>query len=130
MRVYKIYVPVYLPPSHPGATPTPYQSGTVDKFKLALFNLVGDICDYHENGHSKQISAGQTPNGLTERWLVSFSIAILPGRQALLGKAIALALKSFNLSKVAVEHGADAEIFDAEAAQELLDGVHPWNEEV
>lgn len=126
MKLAVLLVPAYLPPSHPGATPTPYQSGLVDKFEMGLAKLSPVVI----RGHNvTRLIPDEGGRWLTQQIVTPYRLIVSPAETAL-GDAIALTLKSFNIPKVTVLFvDADGEDFALGDADALANGLHPWNEE-
>lgn len=125
MKLATLLVPAYLPPSHPGATPTPYQSGVVDKFEKLLVELAPVLT---RDGNTNRLTRDAAGRWVTVQIVTPYRFIFAPD-ETTLGDAIALTLKTFNIPSVTViVVDADGAELTLSEAEELQSGIHPWNE--
>lgn len=124
MKLAYILVPAYMPVPYVGATPTPYQSGTVDKYERQLAALSPFVVRHPGSARLRPDSAGRFVH---QELTTSYEVLFDPETQTL-AEVIDLTLKSFNLETVTVTMGGDAEPFSKVETLALMDGLHPWNE--
>lgn len=126
MKIATLFIPAYLPRAYAGATPTPYQSGTVDKFERQLADLSPVVIRQPNATRLLPDTSGRFAH---PEIVTPYQVVVSPDEPAL-GDAIILALKTFGLESFTVTlsdiEGAPVSTADAEA---LAAGIHPWNEE-
>lgn len=125
MKLATLLIPAYLPRAYVGATPAPYQSGTVDAFEKGLAALSPLVVRHANVVRLKSDPAGRFVN----QEIVTEYDLMWDAATDSLGQAIALSLKSFNLNDVTVICHGDAQPFTAADAEEIKSGLHPWCEE-
>ena len=125
MKLATLLLPAYLPRAYPGATPTPYQSGTVDKFERELVALSPLIVRHSNSVRLSRDIAGR----FAHSEIVTAYDFMWDQETDSLGLAIVLALKSFGLPAITVAFQGEAEEFSLESVEHLMGGLHPWNEE-
>jgi hypothetical protein len=125
MKLATLLIPAYLPRAYVGATPTPYQSGTVDKFEREIV-LMSPLVVRHAN--AVRIMPDRVGRFAHQQVVTEYDFMWEANADSL-GKAIALALKSFGLEKVLVVCAGEVEEIDLAGAAELETGLHPWCEE-
>ena len=125
MKLITLLVPAYQPRPYEGATPVPYQSGTVDKFEKQLAEISPVVIRHH---NATRLLPDQSGRFAHPQIVTPYQIVAAPEEDAA-GKAIALALSVFKLERVTVlSTEVLGDDFDIAAADELSGGVHPWNE--
>lgn len=122
MKLVTLLIPAYLPRAYDGATPVPYQSGTVDQFEIQLAKIAP--------GFIRQPNATRVTE--SPRWAIPQIVTpyqfVANPEATPLGDMIALALSAFKLDKVTVMVvEAESEEFTAETAADLQSGIHLWN---
>lgn len=125
MKLASLLVPAYLPRAYVGATPTPYQSGTVDKFERDLAAMSPFVI---RNGQSCRLTPDPAARFVNQQIVTRYDLLVDP-ETTTLADAIGLTLKSFGLDKVTVIFDdADAEDFNTDRLEELTSGLHPWSD--
>lgn len=122
MKLVTLLVPAYQPRPYEGATPTPYQSGTVDAFENALV-LLSPLVVRQPNGVRLYPDGGRW---VKQEIVTPYQLLVEP-EDTVLGDVILLVLKTFKLGSVTVVNGDDAEPFTTTEAEELQAGLHAWN---
>lgn len=126
MKFVSLLIPHCLPPAFQGATPFPFQSGTVDRFERELAAL-SPLVLRHTASRLRPDLAGRFVH--TEH-VTRYELLIDPETDVL-GQAVALALKSFApIDSITVILDGDAEPFNAASAEDWVSGMHPWQEYV
>jgi hypothetical protein len=125
MKLATLLVPAYLPRSHPGATPTPYQSSTVDTFERGLVALSPLVI---RRPNAVRITADPHGRFVHQQIVTEYEMMWDPATVEL-SKAVDMALKAFALSEVVVLCDGDAEPISANGVTELAEGLHPWCDE-
>lgn len=123
MKIVSLLVPACLPAPYVGATPTPYQSGTVDRFERELAKMSPLVIRHANSTRLHEDAAGRFAH---VQIVTRYDLLVDPAHETA-GNAVALALKTFGLDKLAVILGDDAEDMDAGAAADLAAGLHIWN---
>lgn len=124
MKIAVLLVPAYQPRPYAGATPVPYQSGTVDKFERVLAGMSPLVIRHASATRLHPDPAGRFAH---PEIVTAYDILHDPETTAL-GEAIDLALKSFNLEAITIVQNGDAEPFSKADVLSMMDGLHPWNE--
>lgn len=125
MKLATLLVPAYLPRSYDGATPAPYQSGTVDQFEKALAGIAPGFIR-----HPNVTRVTESPRWAVPQIVTPYQFMIDPGKTTL-GDAIALALGAFKLDTVNVTVvEAESENFTSTMALDLQLGIHLWDANV
>lgn len=123
MKIATILVPAFLPRPYPGATPAPYLSGTVDKFERALA-CMSPLVVRHTCTRLLPDPAGRFAH---PEIASAYDVMFDPETQTI-AEVIDLTLKSFGLESVTVICDGDAEPFNKASVDELMNGLHPWND--
>jgi len=127
MKLASLLVPAYLPRAYVGATPTPYQSGTVDAFERALVKLCPALTVRHHN--STRLHHDPEGRFVAQQIVTRYDVQIDPTTTQL-GDVIDLALATFKIDKIEVIYDdAQAATLTADDAAALKDGLHDWNGE-
>ena len=92
MKLATILVPAYLPRPYVGATPVPYQSGTVDKFERLLAAMSPLVVRHASSTRIRPDTAGRFAH---QEISVAYDLMVDP-ETTTLAKAVDLTLKSFN----------------------------------
>lgn len=125
MKLATLLIPAYLPRSYDGATPAPYQSGTVDQFEKGLAAIAPGFVR-----HPNATRVTESPRWAIP-WIVTPYQFMIDPEKTTLGDAIALALKAFKLDKINVTVvEAESEDFTADMAADLQTGIYLWGADV
>lgn len=123
MKIASLLVPAYLPRAYAGATPTPYQSGTMDKFEKALVDLSPLVIRNHNGTRLHPDTAGRFVH---QEVVTQYDLLVDP-ETTTLAEAIDLALRVFTLENITVIFDGDAAPCTKEDADALSAGVHAWS---
>lgn len=123
MSILSVLVPAYTPRAYAGATPTPYQSGVVDKFERQLAALSPHVVRHHNSTRLLPDVSGRFAH---QEILTRYDVLVDPEEKTM-GEVIELTLKSFNLENVTALYRGDAQPLTVEDAVTMLDGLHDWN---
>lgn len=124
MKIASLLVPAYLPRSYIGATPTPYQSGTVDNFERELAALSPFVV---RQPNATRLLTDPAGRFVAQQIVTQYDLLFDP-ETTNLGEAIMLALKSFTLDTITVVCDGDAEPFKKDDAENIAAGLHAWND--
>lgn len=124
MRIASLLIPAYMPPAYAGATPTPYQSSTVDNFERDLVKL-SPLVVRHGNATTLRpdLHGRFVHQGIHTR----YDVALQDDKKTdgyVLGDAVLLALKAFKLESITVICNGEADEINVGAVEELQAGLH------
>ncbi len=125
IKTVSLLVPLYKKPSHHGQTPDVYPQQTTQKFELALVNRCSRVI---RQRMGEELFLDKAHGVVEVRPHYRYDLTIDMTTPAL-AEIIGLALSMFEIKRITViRDDAEAEDFDADAAEELSIGAHAWSD--
>lgn len=125
IKIASLLIPAYIKPVHQGQTPEVYSSRVVEKWEKELTARVNGVVKHKP---TEQLFSNQAHGGIERKVVVRYDFEVDTNEPAL-AEVIALSLSIFNVKLVTVYlDDAQAEDFDADAAESLSIGAHDWSQ--
>lgn len=124
VKIASIFVPAYVKPATVGQTPEPYPQRSVDQWEKELVARVNGVVKHKPH---ERLFPDKARGGVDRQVVIRYDFEVDTTEPAL-AEVIALALNIFNVKMVTVYlDDAEAEDFDADAAESLSIGAHDWS---